>query len=189
VHIPPNSPEKKIALATIALLALGLFVARRGRGRVEAHNRTRRRYLSALRDDADRIARHLAATRDDPVAAAMGARLRRRLRATVFAERRLATSLGTAPGRTIGKGRAIVLCLDATEDDDGASPPSAATHAAISQVLYHELAHVASVSVGHTAEFWVAERRIVEAAVALGLYRRRHGARAPLCGRHIRLSA
>lgn len=175
-------------MAALALLVV--LLARHGAAQTVAPDAARRRYLAALRAEGRRIAEDLARDADAETARA-GRRLAHRLRRAVFVDRASWHGDDEAIGQTVDKGRIVVLCLDGNAPPPSPATPSTvgqvATEDAVRHVLYHELAHVASRSVGHTAEFHRLHRRIVDAAVALDLYRRHDGARAMLCGRPLRL--
>lgn len=71
----------------------------------------------------------------------------------------------TTPGYTsysINKGEQIVLCL---RNDDKLVDINTMMF-----VVLHEFAHLASVSIGHTQEFWDNFRWILEEAINIGIY-------------------
>ena len=59
--------------------------------------------------------------------------------------------------------------------------------AASTYVLLHELAHVASVSIGHTAEFWNNMEYLVQKAIEAGIYARQHDTSRMYCNEWITL--
>ena len=75
---------------------------------------------------------------------------------------------------TIDKGREMEICLDYTDVN------------ALHYVLVHELAHMHSWSVGHTAEFHRNMSRLLESAKAQGFYSD-DARRVVFCGSHIDL--
>lgn len=66
---------------------------------------------------------------------------------------------------SINKGEKMVLCLRAKKDDDKLMDTNTMTFVAL-----HELAHIATSSVGHTEEFWDNFRWILDEAINIGVY-------------------
>jgi uncharacterized protein (DUF2384 family) len=66
---------------------------------------------------------------------------------------------------SVGKGRKIVMCI---RQSDYSFVP----HNTLVYVMFHELAHVMTKTVGHDASFWANFRFILKEAVSLGLYRK-----------------
>ena len=66
------------------------------------------------------------------------------------------------------KGSMIYLCLDGRQSSDGVSVMNDLN--TLMYVTLHEIAHTATVSYGHTAEFWENFRSILHAAKCSGSY-------------------
>lgn len=113
--------------------------------------------LHTMRGYAHRLAHRLEASArtDDERAAAR----RLRSRVGVLSERAFPI------GGTVHKGWRIYLCV---RDSRGLAPLASTT-----LVFLHELAHVMSTSVGHTAEFERHMQRLLDAAETEGIYTRR----------------
>jgi hypothetical protein len=77
------------------------------------------------------------------------------------------------------KGDRIVVCLR-----DKQRPHPLIDENTITFVVLHELAHLMTVSVGHTPEFWANFRRILQDAIGAGIYQQVNYARTPVeyCG-------
>lgn len=78
---------------------------------------------------------------------------------------------------TTNKGERIVLCL--RQEDDSFAAPNVAMYVAL-----HELAHLGTKEVGHTANFWAAFEFILKESVAIGIYKKQDYAKEPqaFCG-------
>lgn len=89
---------------------------------------------------------------------------------------RLQEQTGTGAGATVNK-RTISLCV---RDAGGMlqDPDTAAF------ILMHEIAHICTVSEGHTQEFWGNFKFLLKAAVAAGIYRYQRFEKQPVtyCG-------
>lgn len=79
------------------------------------------------------------------------------------------------------KGEVIVVCLR-----DKTQPPHFpfVDENTLTFVVLHEMAHLMTESIGHTPEFWTNFRRILQDAIAVGIYQPQNYARAPVpyCG-------
>lgn len=77
------------------------------------------------------------------------------------------------------KGDRIVVCLR-----DKQRPYPLIDENTVTFVVLHELAHLMTVSVGHTPEFWANFRRILQDAIGAGVYQQVNYARTPVeyCG-------
>jgi hypothetical protein len=80
---------------------------------------------------------------------------------------------------SINKGEKIVLCLRAKKKENTLMDINTMTFVAL-----HELAHIATESVGHTQEFWDNFRWILEEAINIGIYKKQDFADKPVpyCG-------
>lgn len=139
----------RLVVLCVVVVAMCLVAPRVSQGRARpaaAPILDRMRRLSFMIADAhtDRVVRQ---------------RLRTRLARTTFVE--------TAPGdpafgRVVDKGKELHLCVL-----DNSGRPERDEY--IVRALVHELAHVASISVGHTSEFQANETALVETARRLRL--------------------
>lgn len=84
---------------------------------------------------------------------------------------------GYATSYSVNKGEKIVVCLRQTDK-------SFVELNVLLYVVYHELAHLMTKSVGHTPEFWKNFRFLLEEAVLIGVYTRTDYAKnpQPYCG-------
>jgi hypothetical protein len=80
------------------------------------------------------------------------------------------------------KGQKVVVCLR-----DKAPPYKLVDVNTVMFVVLHEMAHLATTSIGHTPEFWTNFRRILQDAVGLGIYKPVNYDRSPVdyCGMKI----
>lgn len=67
---------------------------------------------------------------------------------------------------SVNKGEKIVLCLRSRDKHENLVDENTLTFVAL-----HELAHIMTVSVGHTREFWKNFKFILKNAIALGIYK------------------
>lgn len=83
---------------------------------------------------------------------------------------------------SVNKGEKIVLCI--RQDDNAFVPPNVLLYVSI-----HELAHLATKSIGHESPFWANFRWMLKEAIAIGVYERVDYAEEPqrYCG--IRISS
>lgn len=83
---------------------------------------------------------------------------------------------------SVNKGEKIVLCI--RQDDNSFVPPNVLLYVSI-----HELAHLATKSIGHESPFWANFRWMLKEAIAIGVYERVDYAEEPqrYCG--IRISS
>ena len=137
------------------------------------------RQLHTLRLEAQQIALHLRTTAENDVDDAMARRLETRLRYIIFGQRSPAKD-GNHVGVTINKSFKLRLCMP---DPDGRLLDGTAMRF----VMIHELAHVASESIGHNAEFDQNNETILQAAETLGFYTRQQGKPVTYCGSSFRL--
>ena len=111
-------------------------------------------------------------------------RLKKRFRAVLSETRPKPTGGGGRPltSYTIDKGKEIHMCI---RDADGGRITRENT---LFFVALHELAHIMTVSVGHTEEFWSNFRQLLKYAIRLGYYQYEpyHSAPARYCGSYIR---
>lgn len=129
------------------------------------------RVLHDMRARASRLLAHMERTGpDDP----RTLRLKKRLQRSVFAQR---AHSHQPIGETVNKGRTMLFCTTDTLGDSAAS----------TYVLLHELAHVVSVSIGHTQEFWDNMTYLVQKAVDAGIYTRQHGTSRVYCNEWVTL--
>ena len=77
------------------------------------------------------------------------------------------------------KGEKIVICLR-----DKAPPHPFVDENTVMFVLIHELAHLMTLSVGHTPEFWTNMRKFLQECIQLGVYRSVNYSKNPVnyCG-------
>ena len=77
------------------------------------------------------------------------------------------------------KGEKIVVCLR-----DKKEPYPFVDDNTVMFVLLHEMAHLMSTTIGHTPEFWTNFRRMLQDAVAIGIYQNVNYAKSPTpyCG-------
>jgi hypothetical protein len=77
------------------------------------------------------------------------------------------------------KGEKIVVCLR-----DKQAPYPLADENTVMFVVLHEMAHLMTITTGHTPEFWANFRRILQDAVGAGVYTNVNYARTPTkyCG-------
>jgi hypothetical protein len=77
------------------------------------------------------------------------------------------------------KGEKIVVCLR-----DKVSPFPFVEENTVMFVLIHELAHLMTLSVGHTPEFWTNMRKLLQECIQLGVYRNVNYSKSPVkyCG-------
>ena len=66
---------------------------------------------------------------------------------------------------SVNKGEKIVLCL--RQRDNSFVDPNVLTYVAV-----HELGHLMSATVGHNDEFWANFKRVLEEAMAIGIYKK-----------------
>jgi len=80
------------------------------------------------------------------------------------------------------KGEKIVVCLR-----DKAPPHKLVDVNTVMFVVLHEMAHLMCTSIGHTPEFWTNFKRILQDAVACGIYQATNYAHSPVsyCGMRI----
>jgi hypothetical protein len=90
---------------------------------------------------------------------------------------------------SVNKGQKIVMCLRSRDDGGGGGDLEAEN--VLLYVLLHELAHLATLEVGHTKAFWDNFRFLVREAVSEGLYVDTDYSRNPVkyCGIDIDSSA
>jgi hypothetical protein len=81
---------------------------------------------------------------------------------------------------TVDKGARVVLCI---RQEDGSFVP----RNVILYVAIHELAHIMTSSVGHGADFWENNKRLLDAAKEMAIYYEQDFTRTPqpYCGMHI----
>lgn len=130
--------------------------------------------LATVRSDLVTLIEHVVATHpgDDDIA-----RLKQKFNPDAMSE--------GAPGSgytsyTVDKGARVVLCIRQTNGDF--VPKNVILYVAI-----HELAHIMTSSIGHTAEFWSNNSRLLKAAQAIGVYTPQDFSQSPqpYCGMHI----
>lgn len=82
------------------------------------------------------------------------------------------------------KGEKIVVCLR----DKTAEPYPLVEENTVMFVLIHEMAHLMTVSIGHTPEFWTNFRKLLHECIQLGVYQSTNYAKNPVeyCGMTIR---
>jgi WLM domain len=95
---------------------------------------------------------------------------------------------------SVNKGEKIVMCIRARNDSDGDSKRikgAIESENVLMYVLLHELAHLATLDVGHTKTFWRTFNFIIKEAVALGIYEDTDYSKNPVkyCGINIDSSA
>ncbi len=80
---------------------------------------------------------------------------------------------------SVNKGEKMVLCLRAKKEENTLMDANTMTFVAL-----HELAHIATKSVGHTEEFWDNFRWLLEEAINIGVYVKQDFADKPVpyCG-------
>lgn len=80
---------------------------------------------------------------------------------------------------SINKGEKIIFCLRSRDGKNELVDLNTMTFVAL-----HELAHIATVSIGHTAEFWDNFRWILGEAINIGIYKDRDYKKSPqpYCG-------
>lgn len=80
---------------------------------------------------------------------------------------------------SINKGEKIIFCLRSRDGKNELVDLNTMTFVAL-----HELAHIATVSIGHTQEFWDNFRWILEESINIGIYKDRDYKKAPqpYCG-------
>lgn len=85
---------------------------------------------------------------------------------------------------TINKGKRIVLCLRSRDKKDRSNGGKLEDENTLVYVLVHELAHLATVEVGHPPEFWKNFKFLVQEAVSLGVYKDHDYSKDPVeyCG-------
>ncbi len=83
---------------------------------------------------------------------------------------------------SINKGERVVLCIRSKDGSNRIEDLNTLTFVAI-----HELAHIMTLSVGHTDEFWDNFRYLLKKAIRIGLYRQQDFHKEPVkyCGTSI----
>jgi hypothetical protein len=86
---------------------------------------------------------------------------------------------------TVDKGAKMVMCV--RQDDEKGS---LVDKNVVLYVAIHELAHIMTSQIGHTDTFWTNNKRLLEEAIAEGLYKKADFAKAPApyCGIKIKSS-
>ena len=80
---------------------------------------------------------------------------------------------------SVNKGEKLVFCLRAKNKQESLVDMNTLTFVAL-----HELAHIMTVSVGHTVEFWKNFKYLLQEAVKIGVYKKVDYSRTPkdYCG-------
>lgn len=88
----------------------------------------------------------------------------------------------TSTSYSENKGEKVVICLR-----DKTPPYKLVDTNTVMFVVLHEMAHLATTTVGHTPEFWTNFKQILHDAVGVGIYRTENYAKQPVsyCGMEI----
>ena len=85
---------------------------------------------------------------------------------------------------SVNKGERIVFCLRSRDASDGQNGTKLVDINMMIFVAVHELAHIATESVGHTDDFWANMRYLLEESINIGIYTKQDFKNKPVdyCG-------